>query len=130
MTRKDFQLLANLRAVEAGVLAHNGNEQGACYLAGLAIECALKACIAKRTRRHDFPPDRKTIEEVYSHELVKLAKLAKLNDRLDKDMKKRAALGTNWGVVKGWTVASRYQTRGLKGSDMCAAVTGPDGVLN
>ena len=59
MTRKDFQLLAELRANEAAILAHNGNEQGAYYLAGMAIECALKACIAKKTKRHAFPPDRK-----------------------------------------------------------------------
>ena len=129
MTRKDFQLLAELRANEAAVLARNGNEQGAYYLAGMAIECALKACIAKRTRKHEFPPDRKYIDRAYSHELTELLKLAGLNDRLDKDMKTKPELGTNWGVVKSWKVDSRYETSGLRGADMCMAIMGPDGVL-
>lgn len=129
MTRKDFQILAVLRAIEAGVLAKNGNEQGAYYLAGVAIECALKACIAKRTRRHEFPPDRKYVERVCSHELTELLKLAGLHDRLDKDIKRKTALGTNWGIVKSWRVDSRYQTAGLNGMDMYTAITGPDGVL-
>jgi len=57
-TRKDFQRLAELRAKEAATLAKTGNQQGAYYLAGFAVECALKACIAKKTRRHDFPADK------------------------------------------------------------------------
>jgi hypothetical protein len=59
-TRRDFQVLAEMRAQEAGVLAKNGNEEGAYYLGGIAIECALKACIAKRTKRHDFPQGTRT----------------------------------------------------------------------
>ena len=128
-TRKEFQLLAELRAKEAGVLALNGDEQGAYYLGGIAIECALKACIAKRTKRHEFPPERKYIDKMYSHDLSELLKLTELDDRLEKDMKKKPTLGANWGVVKSWKVDSRYETSGLKGTDMYTAVTGPDGVL-
>jgi len=32
---------------------------GAYYLAGYAVECALKACIAKGTQRFEFPDKRK-----------------------------------------------------------------------
>ena len=129
MTRKDFQRLAELRANEAAVLVQNRKKQGAYYLAGMAIECALKACIAKKTRRHEFPRDRKYTEKAYSHVLTELLDLAGLNDQLKEDTKRRPALGTNWGVVKSWKVDSRYETSGLNGKDMYTAITGPDGVL-
>ena len=125
---KDFQRLADLRAKEAGVLARNGCEQGAYYLAGYAVECALKACIAKKTKRHDFPPKRKYVEKVYQHELKVLLELAGLNEQLDDDTKKNPTLGRNWGVVSRWDTESRYDT-GLKGKDLYEAITGADGVL-
>jgi len=128
LTRRDFQRLADLRAKEARILASNGCEQGAYYLAGYAVECALKACIAKKTKRHDFPPKRKYVEKVYQHELKVLLELAELNKQLDEDMKKNPALGRNWGVVSHWDAESRYGT-GLKGKDLYEAITGSDGVL-
>ena len=129
MTRKDFQNLAKLRAVEARLLARSGKEEGAYYFAGMAIECALKACIAKKTKRHDFPPDKKQIEKVYTHDLAQLLRLAGLEGDLDADAKNNAVLGRNWSTVKNWNNDSRYQTSGLNGKDMHAASIGPDGVL-
>jgi hypothetical protein len=54
--QRDFQRLAKLRAAEAGALVRSRKEIGAYYLAGYAVECALKACVAKATKRHEFPP--------------------------------------------------------------------------
>lgn len=102
---------------------------GAYYLAGYAIECALKACIAKKTRRHEFPRDRKYAEKVYTHDLQALFKEAGLNELLDRDIKINKALGTNWNTVKVWSEQSRYETSGLKGKDIYLAITGADGVL-
>ena len=100
------------------------------YLGGFAIECALKACIAKKTRKHDFPEDSKYAGRVYSHDLNELLKLAGLNMQLDKDIKMNQRLAANWGVAKEWNVSSRYETSGLTGKDMVKAVTSPkDGVL-
>jgi HEPN domain-containing protein len=126
-TRRDFQVLARLRTREARALVRTGNEQGAYYLAGFAVECALKACIAKKTRRYDFPRDQNYAKSVYTHDLGELLKLAGLNAQFDSDSKVDAALGANWGVVKGWTVASRYETTGLRGRDMLKAVTSRQG---
>jgi len=128
-TRRDFQVLAEMRAKEAGVLAKNGNGEGAYYLGGLAIECALKACIAKKMKRHDFPLAAKHANRVYAHDLGDLLKLAELESHLDKAMKGNRALTANWGVVQNWKVESRYETSGLKGTDMVAAVNSADGVL-
>jgi hypothetical protein len=55
MKRKDFQELAAVRLKEARVLLRAGCYEGAYYLAGYAVECALKACISKQTERHEFP---------------------------------------------------------------------------
>lgn len=129
LTRKDFQVLAELRANEADALAQNGNEQGAYYLGGIAIECALKACIARKTREHDFPPKPKEVQQVYSHDLTELLSIADLKDLLDRDMRQTPDLAANWGVVKTWTAESRYTSSGLRGRDMSAAITGPNGVL-
>jgi HEPN domain-containing protein len=48
--RKDFKFLADLGAKEAEVLLKSGKQHGAYYLAGYAVECALKACIAKKNQ--------------------------------------------------------------------------------
>jgi HEPN domain-containing protein len=49
MTRKDLQKLAAIRLKEAKLLLAANAPDGAYYLAGYAVECALKACIAKAT---------------------------------------------------------------------------------
>ena len=102
---------------------------GAYYLAGFAIECALKACIAKKTRRHDFPTDAKYANEVYTHNLERLLKVAQLDGHLERDMKTKDQLAINWGIVKQWTIESRYEASGLNGRDMVTAVNSADGVL-
>lgn len=128
-TRKDFQRLAELRADEAASLAKTRKHQGAYYLGGLAVECALRACVAKKTRRHEFPPDAKYAYKVYTHNLEELLKLAQLEAHLAKDITSNPQLATNWGIVKGWSTDSRYETSGLNGRDMVAAVNAADGVL-
>ena len=127
--RKDFQDLANVRADEATILASNRKQQGAYYLAGLAIECALKACIAKKTKRHQFPLGRDYVNDVYQHNLEGLLKVANLEKQLVEEMNKNRGFEVNWNVVKAWDVERRYDLIGLRGSDMVAAVTAPDGVL-
>ena len=126
---RDFQRLADLRAKEAGILARNGCEQGAYYLAGYAVECALKACIAKKTKRHEFPPKRDYVDKVYSHKLDTLLELADLKKQRDEEMKKNKAFEANWLFLKDWNEGTRYVTSGLKGKDLYEAVTGSDGVL-
>ena len=65
MNRNDLKGLALIRLREATILLANGEYSGAYYLAGYAVECALKPCIAKQTRRHDFP-DKKLAEQSWN----------------------------------------------------------------
>ena len=81
---------------------------GAYYLAGYAVECSLKACIAKATQRGEFP-DKKRVLDSYTHSLKELLRIANLADAraahasTDKDFEK------NWDVVISWNEQSRYQ---------------------
>ena len=127
MMREEFQRLAELRAEEAAVLANNGKEQGAYYLAGLAIECALKACIAKRTKQHQYPP--RNTGQYYEHDLDTLLRLAGLQDELDKEAKRSRGFATSWDTVHDWNVETRYEVAVLKGTEIVTAVTSADGVL-
>ncbi|GAB4469550.1 MAG: hypothetical protein OHK0029_42210 [Armatimonadaceae bacterium] len=81
--------------------------QGAYYLAGYVVECALKACIARRTQADDFPPE-DTRRTHYIHSLKDLARTAQLNHLLDTEVSQRTPLGTNWETVVKWDVTSRY----------------------
>jgi len=77
--RGDFQGLSRARLKEARALLRLGLSDGAYYLAGYAVECALKACIAKGTRRFEFP-DKKKVDSSHSHNLRELVKIAGLED--------------------------------------------------
>ncbi len=107
-------------------MLNSRHKQGAYYFGGLAIECALKACIAKKTRRHDFPKSVKLAQKVYSHDLSELLKVTELETALETAMRANPTLAAHWGVVKGWKVESRYEASGLNGQDM---TDGADGVL-
>ena len=82
MNRTDFQEIAELRLRESRALLDAGFPGGAYYLAGYAVECALKACIAKRTQEHDFP-DKKLVNDSHTHNLKELLRLAELKTELD-----------------------------------------------
>jgi hypothetical protein len=130
MTRKDFQHLSRLRLKDARTLLRNGNSEGAYYLTGLAVECALKASVARRTRHHDFPPEPTFVREnVYTHNLNKLLVAAGLESVLNEAVTNNAALKTNWALVKDWKPQSRYLLNGLNGSELYRAAAGRNGVL-
>jgi hypothetical protein len=128
-TRREFQQLARMRLRDARVLIQNGNTEAGYYLTGLAVECAVKACIAKNTRRHDFPLNPSAVRDIYTHDLVKLIGAARLQRALDSDRRRNTSLNNSWDVVKDWNVNSRYELRGLNARDLYQAVAGRNGVM-
>ena len=72
------------------------------------MECALKACIAKRTREHDFP-EKKQVNDSHTHDLGKLLDLAGLSDLLKSDVAGHVDLELDWGTVRDWSEQSRYE---------------------
>jgi hypothetical protein len=82
---------------------------GAYYLAGYCVECALKACIAKATLRHDFP-DKTRVDSSYTHDFRKLLRVARLEDAQLEQSKRDMAFRDNWDKVQWWSEESRYST--------------------
>jgi hypothetical protein len=109
MNRDDFQRLAQIRLDEAKKLLDSGMYNGAYYLCGYVVECALKACIAKKTNQYDFPPDRATTDLIYSHKFNSLFGAAGLKVQFNKDILTDKELGLNWNSVSPWTESSRYE---------------------
>jgi len=86
MNRIDLQGLTEIRLKEAQVLFEHGCFEGAYYLVGYVIECALKSCIAKQIKEHDFP-DLKLVKDSYTHDLDKLLSISGLRNELEKEVK-------------------------------------------
>jgi HEPN domain-containing protein len=107
MNRSDLQELSNARIREAKILFAAGEYSGAYYLAGYAVECALKACIAKSTQQYDFP-DKDRVSKSYSHDLAGLIRVAKIYDDFESAMLSDPVLEEDWIIVKGWSEQSRY----------------------
>ncbi|MFI0416567.1 MAG: hypothetical protein ACH255_20815 [Candidatus Thiodiazotropha sp.] len=109
MNRQDLQEISKKRRKEAAILLKAKQYTGAYYLLGYSVECALKACIAKQTKRHDFP-NKDIIKNAYNHNLETLLKTAGLDYQLKQDMKTNSSLEVNWSIVKDWKETSRYIT--------------------
>jgi HEPN domain-containing protein len=107
MNRSDFQRLAELRLSEAKSLLTARFPEGAYYLAGYAVECGLKACIARKTREFDFP-DKKRVNDSHTHDLGKLLVLAGLAVDLQLELAANVRMEMFWGFVRDWSEESRY----------------------
>jgi HEPN domain-containing protein len=130
MNRGLFKEVAKLRVRDARTLLDSGHYAGAFYLIGYAIECALKACVAKQVRRYDFP-DKKIANEAFTHDLEKLVKVAGLSLEFENDRKANRSLELNWAIVKDWSESVRYDI-GItqpQARDLYIACTGKDGIL-
>lgn len=107
MNRRDLQALSRERLRDAKVLLNHGQYVGAYYLAGYAVECALKACIARKTCRFDFP-DRKIVADSHTHDLPKLVELAGLKPQLQATSAADEVFKFNWTLITDWKVEDRY----------------------
>jgi len=132
MNRSDFQQLAAMRIVEAKVLLDGRHFAGAYYLTGYAVECAIKACFAARTREFDFPPEPAVFRQLYTHDLTLLLKTAELVQPLQDELSINPKLEDSWGTVKDWNEKTRYKVLidETAAIDLYNAVADPkDGVL-
>lgn len=111
MNRAELQKLADDRLRDAKALLAAQRWSGAYYLAGYAVECALKACIITRLMRTDEFPERRFSEQCWTHNLAQLLVLAGLTGALDADTAADQDLLNNWSVVKDWSESSRYDRR-------------------
>jgi HEPN domain-containing protein len=123
VNRTELQWLAKERIREAKLLLDAQHWSGAYYLAGYAVECALKACIAKRMQAEEFP-DKSFADKCWTHHLAQLLGLTGLKDDFDAAVQADTDLEDNWDTVKGWTEASRYaRKKKADAQDLYDAIT-------
>ena len=130
MNRIDLQTLANERLAEAKILLDAGKWSGAYYLAGYAVECGLKACIANLLKSEIFP-EKDFSDKCYIHDLEKLVVLAGLKTKLDTDVTANANLDGYWDIVRAWKETSRYEQKSQADAQALydAITQDPDGVF-
>jgi hypothetical protein len=107
VNRGDFQILAEIRLTDAQALLAAAQWSGAYYLAGYAVECALKARIARDTNQHDFPNKARAIAS-HTHKLGELVGLAGLGAALQTEITNDNAFAGFWGVATQWNEYTRY----------------------
>src|ERR1035438_6278059 len=93
MNRGEFQSLTVERLEDAASLPKAERYSAAYCLSGYAIECALKACIAGRTKQDEFPP--KDAAKYYVHDLLKLLNIADLDSTFEQERKDRKSTRLN-----------------------------------
>lgn len=131
MNRADLQLLAETRLEDAEVLLSGERWAAAYYLLGYAVECGLKACAARQFRQ-DEVPDKKVVNDFYTHALDKLLAVSGIKAALEDRARNEPAFEVNWSTVRDWDETSRYDhlTSDTKARDMRLAVADPtNGVL-
>lgn len=125
MTRTEWQRKARDFATSARTLLLNGQYDGAYYLAGLAVECALKARIARRFRANAIP-DKKLVADIYreGHQIGRLVIHAELTGLLDTEVRRSAEFEANWIIVRAWDIDARYKHwSAVQARDMVESVT-------
>jgi HEPN domain-containing protein len=129
MTRVELQQIAETRLQESRALLAAGFADGAYYLAGYSVECALKACIAKRTREFDFP-EKKLVIDSHTHDLGKLLQLAELKIELDGAVQADQSMQAKLDTVQDWSETSRYERKTIQeATDLVDAVDDGTGGL-
>ncbi|MGH9454787.1 MAG: HEPN domain-containing protein [Terriglobia bacterium] len=122
MNRQDLRRLAEERLGDSHALLGIGRFGAAYYLARYAVECALKACIARLTREGDFP-DKKFANTVFTHDLEKLTEAARLSEEIKRVAKEDDEFGRFWVLVNQWSEESRYETHSQQqAEELLAAV--------
>lgn len=111
MNRSEFQQLSDERIEDAKSLLAYSRWSGAYYLAGYALECALKSCVLAHIEQTGIIfEDRKFAGKCWTHDLETLVKQANLTTKRGVSILANPALKTNWFIVKDWSEASRYHS--------------------
>jgi len=132
MNRSELQQLADERIEDAKTLLAASRWSAAYYLAGYALECALKSCVLAYVERTGIIfEDRKFAEKCWTHELETLVKQADLTTERGVAIAANDQLGTNWLIAKDWSEATHYRFSTQQQTEkLVHAIANPtDGVL-
>ena len=137
MNHAELQRMTEERLRDADALMTGGRWAFAYYVAGYAVECALKACLLKRMvfTGWVFDESAKKVDECRTHDFATIIKIAGMQDDLFRKLEdgsvEAANFRGNWSVVAGWRVTSRYDEKSeTEARTLIAAITDePDGVM-
>jgi hypothetical protein len=107
LTKSDLEKLAQVRLEDAVFLLTVNRASSAYYLAGYAVELALKACIANLMQANVIP-ELAFIKAIYSHKFEGLLATAGLLPQFLEDSKSDPKFAANWAIASKWTEESRY----------------------
>lgn len=104
--------MADERILDASALLAAGRWAYAYYVAGYAVECALKSCVlAQMIHTGGVFTDKKFAEWCFTHDYGTLVKLAGLNPQLDAERAANPAFLGFWGTAILWKETSRYEQK-------------------
>ena len=112
-----------MRLKDAVLLLDHDRFSAAYYLSGYAVECGVKDVIALSFRAGVIP-DKKFVNDIYSHKLAELIKVAGLKLDLERISSGSNDFAANWAIVSGWTEQTRYEiVDPFKAKEMVEAVS-------
>lgn len=132
MNRTELQQLSEERTEDASELLAAKRWAGAYYVAGYALECALKSCVLTYIERTGIIfEDKKYGQKCWTHDIEELVRLADLTVERDKAVSTNAKLGQNWMTAKDWSELSRYRMSSQIQAEklFIALIDNTDGVL-
>ena len=111
MNRTELQQLVDERIEDVKALLAASRSSGAYYMAGYALECALKSCVLAYVGRRTeiIFEDRNFSAKCWTHNLETLVKQADLNYERKVAITANAKLGINWLTAKDWSEVTRYR---------------------
>ncbi|WP_054209296.1 hypothetical protein [Bosea vaviloviae] len=108
LRRTDCQAVASAKCDDAVLLLANKRYSNAYYLAGYAIEIALKACIARQISAEAIP-DKNFILDTFKHDFRTLVGVAGLSRVLKEAQQADPDFAANWALVSEWKPDVRYE---------------------
>lgn len=112
MNQALLRLMADERVLDAGALRAAGRWAYAYYVAGYAVECALKSCVlAQMIHTGGVFTSKKFAEECFTHDFGTLVKLAGLTPMLNAELAANPAFVAFWGTAILWKETSRYEQK-------------------
>jgi HEPN domain-containing protein len=106
MHKDTLKSLTHLRLREAKFLLGGRFYSAAYYLAGYAVESALKVVVAGKFRE-DTIPLKRFVDNIHTHDLERLIREAGMDDDF-LEAKKHLVFRTHWQTVAEWKPEIRY----------------------
>jgi hypothetical protein len=127
-----LQKLARERILDAEALLKGDRWSFAYYVAGYAVECALKSCLLARMIYTGWEFQEKAkISDCLVHDFGSLVNLSGLTDELNTQLASNPSFVGNCGITTEWKVTDRYELKTeAEAKALFTAITeDPNGVL-